>query len=315
MSRSGISSQFGFVAESTYGTYVAPTKFVPIISESLELDIARIDAAGIRTGRGVLHSDDWYSGRRIVEGTVEMEAFDRTTALLFVHALGGIATTGVGPYTHTITPSATSQYGKSLTMQTGNPGSAATVHPFSYLGCKIKGLELSATAGELAKLSVDVVGRDMTTAQTLATASYTASLRAYTFIQGSATIAAGAVSCKGFTLSIANSFDTDRVFLGSDLMSEPIANDLQEITGTLDLEFENLTQYNRYTAGTTAAVVLTLTAGASNSITATLNCRFDKGTPNVGDRGVLGLSLPFKAVGSTDAAACTIVVINGDSAP
>jgi hypothetical protein len=316
MSRSGLSAQLGWAAETTYGTAVTVTRFVPFISESLAFTEERIDAEGIRAGRTVQHSDDYYLGKKMVEGSFECEAYDRSTARLFSTALGGITTSGAGPtYTHTITPSAADVFGKSLTIQVGRPGSAGTVHPFTYTGCKVSSLELSCAAGELARLSVGVVGQnEAVTTPTLATASYAASMRAFTFVQGAVTIGGTSAPVKSVTLNIENSFDTDRLFLNSALISEPIINGLTSITGEMGMEFVDLTQYARYTGGSTFATVWTFTAG-SYTMTITMNVRAEPMAVNVADAGVLQTTLPFKAVGSTDAAACTIAIVNVDSAP
>ena len=101
---SAISAQLGVKAESTYGTYVAPTSFFPLISESVKFDIQRIESKAIRANRLTMDSGDWAAGQKTGSGQVNLELYDRTSALLFVHALGSVATTGAGPYTHTITP-------------------------------------------------------------------------------------------------------------------------------------------------------------------------------------------------------------------
>lgn len=314
MSRSGIAAQLGLVAETTYGTAVTVSRFLPFASESLSLDIERIEAEGIRAGRGVLHADDWYAGRRMVEGDFSTEAYDRSTAILFAQVLGGVTTTGAGPtYTHTIIPNPAAVFGRSMTVQVGRPDVGGTVRPFTYTGVKVQSLELSCAAGELAQLSVGVVGRNETTGTALATVAYATSMRAFTFVQGAVTIGGGAANVKSFTLNIENSFDTDRLFLGGDLMSEPIVNGLTEISGTAELEFESLAQYERYSAGVAPfAMVATFTAG-THTMTITLNVRAEPTSVNVSGRDVIQLSLPFKAVGTTDALACTVVIVNSDA--
>ena len=52
---SGLGGQLGLAAESTYGTFVAPTRWFEFNSESLHLERERIESAGIRAGRRVLH--------------------------------------------------------------------------------------------------------------------------------------------------------------------------------------------------------------------------------------------------------------------
>jgi len=76
---------------------------------------------------------------------------------------------------------------------------------------------------------------------------------------------------------------------------------MREYTGSLDAEFLTLTDYNRFTAGTAAALVLTFTGpilgGATTTkliITATV--RYDGDTPNVGGPDEIRLTLPFKVI-------------------
>ncbi len=105
---------------------------------------------------------------------------------------------------------------------------------------------------------------------------------------------------------------SERFFICQDTTEEPLETGLRSYTGTVSADFEDLTAYNRFVNGTEAALVLTCTAG-SNTLVATCNVRFDGKTPNVGDRGVIEQSLPFVCLGSTDAAAITVVITNSDA--
>jgi len=309
---SAISAQLGVKAESTYGTYVAPTSFFPLISESVKFDIQRIESKAIRANRLTMDSGDWAAGQKTGSGQVNLELYDRTSALLFVHALGAVATTGAGPYTHTITPG--NLLGKSLTMQVGRPSTDGTVRVFSYLGTKIKGWTLTAKSGDLVKMTLDVLARDEDTAQTLASASYTSGLKPFVFTGAAVSVGGSSLSnCREFTLQGTNGL-ADRRVVNSALMLEPVDGDQRQIKGTITMEFDSLTQYARYTGATEAAVVLTFTSG-SNTITITMNARFDGNTPNVAGADVLTLPLDFTAVGTSDSAAITVVCVNGDSAP
>jgi len=60
-------------------------------------------------------------------------------------------------------------------------------------------------------------------------------------------------------------------------------------------------------------MVLDFTSG-TDRVTITTNVRFDGESPQVGGREILTQSVPFKCVGTTDAAAITAVLVNGDSA-
>lgn len=312
---SGLAGQWGFVDEVTYGTYVAPTRFLEFNSESLELHRERIESNGIRAGRRVLHR--WAAGVQWVDGDVEFELAPQGTALLWKHILGGVVTSGAGPYTHTLTPGDLA--GKSMTVQVGRPDIGGVVRPHSFLGCKVASAELSLAVNEFAMMTVGLYGAHEDTAQTLAVASYPGSYSPFVFTQGSISLAGSGFDVKEATLSIDNGLALNRHFIRAttpERPKEPLEANRRAITGSLTADFTDLTAYNRFVNGTEAALVFTLNAGASAITTITMNVRFDGKTPNVEGDDLLEQSLPFKAVSATsDAAAITVVVTNADSAP
>lgn len=312
---SGLASQFGFADESVYGTYVAPTRFLEYVSESLGLERERIESAGIRTGRRVLHR--WAPGVQRVTGDVVFELAPQGFGLLFKHIFGGLVTAGSSPYTHTCTPGDLA--GKSMSVQIGKPDIGGVVRSFSYLGCKVATAELACSVNEYAMLTLGLYGCHEDTGQTLGVASYPASLSPFTFIQGSLLIAAAAYDVSECSLAIDNGLAVDRHFIRAtspERPKEPLEEKRRSYTGTLQSDFIDLTAYNRFVNGTEAALVLTFNAGASAQLVITMNVRFDGETPKVGGDELLGQPLPYKAIsGTSDAAAITAVLTNADSAP
>ena len=61
---SGIAGSFGYGADTTWGTYKAPDHFVEVVSESLKLQIDRIESKGIRASNRVLRSDRWVANKK-----------------------------------------------------------------------------------------------------------------------------------------------------------------------------------------------------------------------------------------------------------
>jgi hypothetical protein len=316
MSRSGISAQLGFAEESAWGTIETPDRFLPLLpGETLSQQIERIESEAIRAGRLTLDEDDWHPGGKTVAGTLPLELYNVTIGKLLEHAMGDVVTTGASaPYTHTFTPDLL--YGKGLTIQIGRPGVLGTVHPFTYAGCKITGWEVACQVGQIARLNLDVIGKEETTAdEALAAASYAAGLKPFVYTQGTITIGGSPVNVKSARVRGSNGLPL-RQFLGSDLTAEPIdAGDLRVYDGELTCEFEDLTAYNRFVNGTTAAVVLEFDNG-TDSLTITLGkVRFDGTTPTVSGRDVLEQPVPIKAVGATDAGACTLALVTSDATP
>lgn len=313
--KSGLAAQLGVKAETTWGTFVAPDRFYPLMSESLTEEIDRIESEGIITGARVLRSAQWAAGNVDVGGDIQTELYQQGTGALLKAAFGAVSTTGAGPYTHTFTPGDLTD--DHLSVQVGKPDVAGTVQPFSFYGMKVTDWELSMEAGGLVTLSTSLIGKQLATSDSLATASFGAgAVTPFTFKHASATIAGGAANVKKLTIQGSNGLDGDRRFIGSEYRAEPLEAELREYSGTVDLEFESLTQYNRFRNATEVALVATISASASASLTVTMNVRFDGSTPEVDGRGIVQLAAPYKCIGtSTDASAITAVLISNDATP
>lgn len=85
---SGLDAQLGFVNEATYGTRVAPTKFIEFNSESLTLEPTFLEPTGLRVG--TLHKREGrvVVSRKSITGDITAELADRGMGLLWKHAVG-----------------------------------------------------------------------------------------------------------------------------------------------------------------------------------------------------------------------------------
>lgn len=316
----GLSAQLGIAEEVTPGTAVTPDRFYEFNSESLALDIERIESAGLRPNRRVLGASDWVAGRQGVSGDIELEVQPNGFGRLIKHMLGSVATTTPSGATnarlHTGTIGALD--GDSLTIQVGRTGVDGTTRSFTYAGCKINEWELSCSVDEFLMLTLGIDGMTETTATALASAAYPSVNVPLVWTQGAVTVAGSAFDVTAFSLSGSNGLATDRYFISATTPNskrQQLESTLREYTGTLEAEFTDLTAYNRFVNGTTAALTATFTGplieGALNySVTITLpTVRFDGETPSVDGEGIIGVSLPFKVL-SDD---ITIAVQNTDT--
>lgn len=144
--KSGLAAQFGFATETTPGTAVAVTTFLPLLNETLDKEVERIVSDAIIAGRRSRTSGMWAPGRKMVTGSVETHLFNDDMAVLFEHMFGDASP----PFT----PGDRS--GKSLTIQVGVPDTSGTVQPKTAAGAKFVGWELSCNVGEIAGLKLDV---------------------------------------------------------------------------------------------------------------------------------------------------------------
>jgi hypothetical protein len=308
-----MAAQAGYATESVYGTPVTVTSFVPLVSESLTQEIERIESEGIIAGARLLRSEQWAPGNVTVEGEIQHELFQQGAGVLFKHMFGAVNTTGAGPYTHTFTPGDLT--GDGFTTQLGRPRADGTVQPFTYSGCKVQSWEIALEAGQNATLGINVVGQQEDDATALATASYvTGGATPFNFRHGTVTIGGAAAKVRAITLSGENTLSTDRRILGQAYVDEPLEAGLRNISGEITIEFLNMTQRDHFVDGDEFAVVLDLDAGASASLTFTLNARYDGHPANVEGRDLIVVNVPFKVIGTTtDAAGITAVMVNNQT--
>jgi len=302
--RSGLNAQLGLALETTYGTYVAPARFHPFVSESMDQQIARMESEGLEAGKRVLDSSDWMDGEKTIAGELNLEMRNTGLGLLFHHAFGTVATANplATAFEHTFTPGAFPVGG--LSIQIGRPdvSLAGVTHPFSYLGCRIEGFTVEGVAGEIAKCSFSIIGQDETTAQTLGAATYPAATTSLTFVDGDLKIASSSIKVRAASFSGANGFVSDRTVLGSQIMEEPVeGSQFRAYDGTVDAHFVSLTDYNRFINGTEALLDLNfqgvdIEAALPFAVEIQANVRFDGQTPQVSGPDEIPQILNYKVV-------------------
>jgi hypothetical protein len=309
---SGVLASLGYAKEPTAGTREVPDHFIEHVSESMILDQKKIKSSGLAAGRRVLKA--FSNGNSSTAGTVQMELVPEGIGELLELCMGGLATTGAGPYLHTLTPGDL----KTGTFQFGRPSTNGTVRVFEYTGCMVAGWTLSCDAtgdGAMIEFSFDLVGVTETTNQTLTTVSYPTITARWTSVQASLLVAGSAYCVNSFTLSGNNNIDTDfKACLATAGKPEIRESGMREYTGSLTADFDDLTQYNRYVGSAQSALVITIDDGVSD-LTITTNVMYTGSTPTVNGPEVVKQESPFECLSATsDAAAITMVLTNGDSA-
>lgn len=308
----GLSAQYGMADEVTYGAGVTPTRFLEFTSESAKLAIERIESAGLRPNRRVLATEDWVAGRQGVSGDVEYEVSNKGFGLKLKHMLGSIASSQpasvasptVFEHKATVGP----LDGKSFTSQIGRTGNDGVTRPFTYAGCKIDSWELSLDVNGILMLKESIDASSETTATALATATYAASSIPLVYTGGTIQVGGVATDVQKVSLSGNNNLKKDRYFIRAATPQQKKEQlegaGLREYGGTIDVEFSDLTPYQRFVNGTPAALTAFFTgpviAGAF-SFALEVTCaqvRFDGETPNVGGADLISHSLPFKVLDS-----------------
>lgn len=326
---SGLSGQFGYKAETTWGTIVTVDRFFQLVDESVKTEVERLESASIIAGARVLRSSQWSPALKRSEGDVGMELFDGQLGLFFHHAMGSVSSSGTtAPFTHVFNVGDLT--GKGLTLQFGRPTRTGTVVPFTYGGAKIQSWQIGIATGEIATFGITVIAQTETTSLTatngptaLAVASYDTTIRPMNFVYGSLTLGGSELCVRSATISGENNLDTDRVCLGQDVIDQPLEADLREYMAEMEVEFganggpNELELYNRYINGEEALLVLRLENSlATKSLTIQGNVRTDGETPNISGKEMLVYNLSMKFVGTgSDASAIKLTYVTSDSIP
>jgi hypothetical protein len=159
--------------------------------------------------------------------------------------------------THNISVGAST---KSASIQIGKPDSSGIVQPFTAVGSVLTGWTFDCDLNEFLTSQLTFDARDLVTSEALATASYPTDLRGWNFSQGAITIGGGSpvAAVRGFTINGGQGYKADRFgFDATGLKKRPIPNAYATGEGTLRLEFDSMTQLNRFLNNTIAEVVLT----------------------------------------------------------
>lgn len=322
----GLGETFGLSAETVVGTYVAPARWIPHKSAkfTLKKTIAQSEAL---QGQRFKQSNRRVLVAGSVDGAIELELQDKQFGLILAHCIGStvaaVEEQTSGLYVQYHVPGYLE--GQGLSFQKGVPTIAGAIQPFSYNGGKVLDFTISVQRGGLATLELttdgwqEVTGTGYTAATylsgasvpnllnfssgTLLTGGTVSTTTGITTVSGNA-VPTGLVSA--FTLKGQNVLAQDRYQLGSEVKSEQLTNGFTDITGTVELEFANLTDfYTAFAADTPLALQLNLTSpttgtpgGGTPFATAGLyitvpSIRWEGETPNASGPGVIRVSVPF----------------------
>lgn len=303
----GHASWIGFAPETTYGTYVAPTKFLELISENVKGEHSMLSRPSLRFA-GPQHV---VQSKKSVSGGFEFDVSYAGPEFLFKNALGTNTTTGAGPYTHTMTTAAALPTGISLHINRDS-ASVGGSSAFKYEGCQITKLTLTQKMEENLRCRVEVLGEDWDNIA-VATPTFPTFTRAdYTHF--SCTIAGAAVNVVEAEWTIENVLAAERYKLGSRLRRGLGRGGQRKITGSLTFEFEQLTEYNFYKNLSANEIILTWSS-SPNSITITNPISYITGSdPEITDAAPIHWKCGFETfINTTETDQCSFVVVNNVS--
>lgn len=294
----------GVGRETVWGTRVAPTVFERPTEESMKLNQSKL-------GLPVLGLTSMYrnvSSRRFVDGGFKFFAgFNGMLPVLLKDAIGSVASaqdSGTAAYDHDYTLVNALPVGLSVqcSRDAANIGTA-----YDYEGCQIESLTLRQ--GNEAPLEVEVAFQgEEETKQSEATESF-ATLYQIDYSMLTVQVNSVAQNVREAELTIANDLATDRNNLGSRLRAGlGRGAGPREITGSLLIEFDAVTEYDLFRDLTEVGIQLTwdapansITTGKAYQLDITMSQCYIEGPPDIGmkDGGPLMLPIEFRAFATT----------------
>lgn len=294
-----------------------------------DAQVAHFESCGLKMSRGQDQSQTIRGNRNPtrsargntdVAGPLAME-LQAYIGRLLKAALGTVATSGVGPYTHLFT------IGSALPSLMIEQGFADLGHYFKYNGCKVGKLTFNVTPSGFQKISFDFNGAK----ETVSGASFDAAatdLGKQSFDGFSlATIEEGGVAIGDVVgidgLTIDNDLDLEGYNVGSQGVRSDIPEGLVKVSGTLKARFKDLILYNKAVNGDESSIKIGYALGdglgsaGNESIELYLpELTYSPNAPVIsGPKGVV-VELPFEAYydDSAEGSAIQITLKNPQSA-
>jgi hypothetical protein len=309
--------------ESTYGTAATLSRAYEGKSDSFKRAQEFLTSTGFRGGMHTQLATRSVPVNMGGEGSIEVDVQPTGFGLLFQSMLG--ATTGptqqgaTAAYKSTFTSSAAGPT-DSWTVQMQRVDAGGTVRSFTHLGSTMTGWKFSQETDGLLGVEFLFDFQDVVTSEAAGTPTYVNSLP-YAWTQAAATWNATAIDLTKFDLEGSLGFNTERRFLrGSALKKKPVRASVPEFKGSAEMEFESLTHYNAFVAGTIAPLVITWTGTEIASpynfeLKITLAAvQFQGDSPEVSLDAMPKQTLPFAVLWNTTDPAVKIEYTSTDTA-
>lgn len=320
--------------ETTYGTWVAPTRAVEVHDAKLQERKHRFQGTGLAAGRsidlGSRRGNVWSDGG----GTLDMEFLNTGQALFLAHAMGSSATLaqmGTTSAYQLVTNYGTPDNQNYFSLQSLVPDTGGVLHQENYHGCKIVKATWTIDVANPLMVSYDIDAQQVTTAEGQASPSFPSASK--NFSANGMTFAAGALGSeafvdgvKKFDLSIERILKVDRMYVGGTTKDEPITIGVTKIAGSFDLDLlptNKAILWDLYHSDAAVPSILATFAGSAIGVsghndTFTLNATDvfidQNGTPELDGPDVVSATVQFVGlIDSANDAALKSTLITADT--
>lgn len=233
----------GYGKETTEGTRVAPTKFIPVTSFSIE------DSNDFIVPDQIRHSRDRYIAMTApfnISGSMEMELLPVDVSSLLRSAWAATVISSAyagGGYQHVYTPASTEP---TFTFEP----SAADILVMRYGGCRINTLEIKAAFGEIVTASFGIEGINRNKESGPSSPTYT-NVTPLHFTGVDIKVASGTFlpTVKEFTFGTNNNIERIGTLRKTKAWKR-LALGMREVSLSLTIDFTDTSEYDRFLAET-----------------------------------------------------------------
>lgn len=255
----GAGGAMGVALEVTQGTYLAPTKFVPIDSESLQYQQDTVWRRPIRYTAEILGA---VAGNAHVEGDITMDCTEDILIYFLRAARTTCVKTGTTPnFTYTFTPTALAVPAKTMAIAVDRN---AMVH--GYVGCIVSSFTISIEDGAL-KLNVSIVGNNEAAQAALAGVTWpTVSPFGMGLYSIEIPTAAAVFDTDSFSFQVEDNAEPQYRLKTGNQGAQFVAFGERATTMTVERDFEARTEYDAFKTLTSKSISLKAVRSANNSV-------------------------------------------------
>lgn len=285
--------------ETTWGTAVARTNAVRITDWGVKRNISKVSRPHLGTTSAVsMNRRQFFIESDEAGGPFSyLAAYDDSTVMLMAHALGAAATTGTGPYVHTLTLGKfpytidTNKVGLTLEGLQGDSGESEV-----FEGCLFTRTEFSLSAAEVATITHEVIAE--TSGGLVAAGTPTFSSNGEEILHshgGDFTFNSTVDKFFDMTITIDQNL-TRRQKVSSAVTQQPYPAGFISVTGSITIEYDRDDRHDEYLADTRGDAVITLTGTGNNQLVITLQniVITDVGMP-INSAGIIRQTVEFTA--------------------
>lgn len=163
----GAGAIMGIAHETVSGTYVAPTKFFPFISEDLKHVQSTYWRRSIRNSASIVGA---VAGNSHVEGTITMALLPDVFPYFMYASRTTVVKSGAGPYVYTFTPAPLATPSRTMSISVKR-----NAEVMGYVGCVLGSFNVTIGADGVLQVTMTIMGLSEAT-QTALTATWPTSV-------------------------------------------------------------------------------------------------------------------------------------------